>query len=546
MHNWKKILAGGVGTVIVLVACSSVPEHRHVAADVAVTHALREKVQNIVVIYAENNSFDKFYGNFPGANGLPSAANYISQKDRDGVTVLPVLPQTWGGVTAPGTPAGQVVTQAQSAGLPNAAFPIESAFTAASGVTLAQSTITRDLYHRFYENQMQINGGKNDMFAAISDGGGLSKGYFDGSQTAMYKIARQYVLADNFFQGAFGGSFLNHQYLICACAPEYPNADTAEAKPSISLLKKDSGGNFTASLVPAANSPASALSGPPTWQLSGNLTPKNYFGDGTFRAVNTMQPAYQPSGNKPAIGDGTALYADPKAPTTLPAQTQATIGDLLDGKQIPWAWYSGGWKLATADRTQVYNNSKIYGTPSTNLQAHHQPFNYYKAADPIAAAAYRRQHLKDYDDLLSDAQAGTLPPVAFYKPMGPLNQHPGYASLTAGDQHIAALIGQLQKSPQWKNMLIIVAYDENGGAWDHVAPPKADLLGPGTRIPAIIVSPLAKAGTVDHTQYDTASILRLITRRFDLPKLDGIALRDGALKANGMPAMGDLTNALNL
>ena len=65
-------------------------------------------------------------------------------------------------------------------------------------------------------------------------------------------------------------------------------------------------------------------------------------------------------------------------------------------------------------------------------------------------------------------------------------------------------------------MVIVITYDENGGQWDHVAPPKGDLLGPGTRIPAIIISPFAKNGFVDHTQYDTASILRLITRRFGL------------------------------
>ena len=67
-------------------------------------------------------------------------------------------------------------------------------------------------------------------------------------------------------------------------------------------------------------------------------------------------------------------------------------------------------------------------------------------------------------------------------------------------------------------MLIVVTYDENGGFWDHVAPPKGDRWGPGTRIPAIIVSPFAKKGYVDHTQYDTTSILRFITRRFELPR----------------------------
>jgi phospholipase C len=66
------------------------------------------------------------------------------------------------------------------------------------------------------------------------------------------------------------------------------------------------------------------------------------------------------------------------------------------------------------------------------------------------------------------------------------------------------------------------------------------------RIPTIIISPYAKRRTVDHTQYDTTSILRFITERFALPVLPGIAARDRALKARGSKPMGDLTGALNL
>jgi acid phosphatase len=95
-------------------------------------------------------------------------------------------------------------------------------------------------------------------------------------------------------------------------------------------------------------------------------------------------------------------------------------------------------------------------------------------------------------------------------------------------------------------MVVIVTYDENGGFWDHVAPPKADRWGPGMRIPAIIISPFAKRGTVDHTLYDTGSILRFITRRFDLPLLPGLKLRDDAMAAAGSGQMSDLTAALDL
>jgi acid phosphatase len=108
------------------------------------------------------------------------------------------------------------------------------------------------------------------------------------------------------------------------------------------------------------------------------------------------------------------------------------------------------------------------------------------------------------------------------------------------------VVAKLQASPQWQHMVIIITYDEFGGVWDHVAPPKGDLLGPGTRVPALVISPLAKRHHVDHTIYDTASILRLITRRYGLPKLPGLVTRDSALIAQGHRPMGDLTEALDL
>jgi acid phosphatase len=523
----------------------------------ATTRALKGQVDTIVVIYAENRAFDNLFGNFPGARGLSEVIDrngkplpgFIPQVDRNG-SVLAVLPPTWGGVTAPGvTP---VVTQQQSVGLPNAPYSIERGFSAQSQVTLSTSTVTRDLWHRFYEHQMQIDGGKNDGYAAWSDAGGLAMGYYDYSRSSLFALAKEFVLADNFFQGAFGGSFLNHQYLICACAPEYPGADTAAAKPSIAVLEQDSSGRYLPRLKSASNPPASALDEAPSFARSGNIAPLNYFGDGKFYAVNTMQPPYQPSANKPAAGDSSFAYADPDNATTLPPQTRLNIGDALDAKHIDWAWYAGAWDAAVKDGTRpasavrqvIYAPLTAGGDP--DFQAHHQPFNFFERFDPAMHSDHRAAHLKDYTHLLADLAAARLPPVVFYKPQGNLNQHAGYASVAEGDAHIADLVARLRASPQWGHMVIIITYDEFGGAWDHVAPPQADLLGPGARIPALIISPFAKRGTVDHTQYDTESILRLITRRFDLDVLPGIIQRDQGLAAHGAPPMGDLTPALNL
>jgi acid phosphatase len=504
-----------------------------------------ERISTVVVIYAENRSFNNLFANFPGATGVaPSreprrkGAAFAPQRDRDG-SVLPKLPPAWGGLTAAGQPV--TVTQAQTTNvLPNAPFQIDSPTPAWGAPAVGNNIVTRDLYHRFFENQMQIDGGLNDKFAAWGDSGGLVMGWFDGSRTAMWKVAREYTLADRFFQGAFGGSYLNHQYLVCACVPVYPDADTAPAHPSIAVLRTDAAGRSMPELALADNSPASALAGPPVFRKSGNLAPKDYFGDGAFHSVNTMQPAYQPSYNPPTPDDAAGLYATPAEPTTLPAQTLATIGDMLDTRRVAWTWYAGGWNATLADRTKVYDDA------SGSFQAHHQPFNYYAALDPKTHAAERAAHLRDYADLVADAAAGKLPPVVFYKPIGKDNEHPGYASLAEGDAHIADVVAKLQASPQWTHMLVVVTYDENGGQWDEVAPPRGDLAGPGTRIPAMIISPFARRGFVDHTPYDTASILRFITHRWSLPVLPGIQLRDASLESHGLPPMGDLTAALEL
>lgn len=511
-----------------------------------------DQITNVVVIYAENRGFDNLYGLYPGANGIPGVNPTSSttapepQKDFDGAT-LPTLPPVWGGgVTASGQTVS--ITQQATVGMPNKMFQIDAeAGFFNTGTKVDQTVISRDLVHRFYNNQMQIDGGKNDKFTAYSDAGGLSMGYYDGSKMQLWQVAKNFTLADNFFMGAFGGSFLNHQYLVCACAPLYPNADNANSpgNKSISAVDTDANGNFVR-LTPAANAPTSVLNGAPTYLNDSTLTPKDAAGN--FYAVNTMQPAYQPSGNAPAAADSSKLFADPTKANTLPPQTQTTIGDLLTAKGLSWAWYGGAWKdttaIATGDRKFPAAVPPAAQTP--NFQFHHQPFNYYAAFDPTAHPDARAAHLKDFDaDFLKDAAAGTLPAVSFYKPQGNLNQHAGYASVADGDAHIANVLAKLQASPQWGHMLVVVTYDENGGFYDHAAVPKADRWGPGTRIPAIIVSPFSKKGFVDKTQYDTASTLRFITHRWSLPPLKGLVDRDAALLKNGGHPMGDLTGALD-
>jgi acid phosphatase len=461
-----------------------------------------KSIKHIIVIYAENRSFDNLYGLFPGANGIQQATpEQTTQIDHDGKP-FKELPPVWH------WEKGQPPLYAH---LPNKPFRIDS-----TPMNLPLSVRTRDLVHLFYQNQEQINGGKNNRFAAISDAGGLTMGYYDGAQLPMWQWAKDYVLADNFYMGAFGGSFLNHQWLVCACTPYLANAlqDQKIALDSRGLLQRK------------PDSPKSAMQGPPEF-VAGHkpLTPDGY-------VIAPMQPPYQPSKIPPTPG-GDRRFANP-AEKPLEPQTGKTIGDTLSAKNISWAWYAGGWDAALVeaqDRKTGSPTKVIYTPPGTiNFQTHHQPFNYYARFAPGTKA--RRKHLKDAEAFFKGIRQGKLPRVSFYKPVGILNQHPGYTNVLNGDRHIAELLEAIKNSPLWKNTAVIVTYDENGGFWDHAPPPKGDRWGPGTRVPTIIVSPFAKRHFIDHTVYDTTSILKFITRRFGLAPLKGV-------RANA----GDLSNA---
>jgi len=413
-----------------------------------------EKIEHIIVIYQENWSFDALYGHFPGAEGINQADNFI-QRHADNSPYQhnpPVLIKR----------AGLSMNDHRiPVNLPVAPFQLHDYIPAGDK--------TGDLVHRFYTEQQQINNGNMDHFMLWSDNPGLVMSGFDATNMPEGKLAQQYVLADHFFHAAFGGSFLNHMFLIAARPPRFSDA------PAAMRAKLDGNG------MPLLDAgPGHAASG------DNAVTPDGY-------AVNTVYPANAPH----------PLLSNPSH--RLPPQTHTTIGDRLSDKGIAWAWYAGGWDQA--DR----------GNPPHLFQFHHQPFVYF--ARYAEGTTGRAEHLKDEQAFLTDLQHDRLPAVAFIKPLGADNEHPGYAALQQGQQHVADLVAAIQQSPHWRHSAIIIAYDEHGGRWDHVAPPVVDRWGPGTRVPTIIISPYAKRHFVDHTVYDTTSILRFIESRWQLEPL---------------------------
>ena len=323
------------------------------------------------------------------------------------------------------------------------------------------SQLTADPVHGFYQHQLQINGGKMNKFVAWTDAGGLPMGHYDTQKLPLYPYAREYTLADNFFTGAFGSTMLNHFWLVCACTPVWPNAPAdMVARP----------------LFNADGDPIGLIK-------DGEVTPDGH-------VVNDVQPFYRPYSR--------GVPADHR----MPPQTMPTIGERLSGAGISWAWYDGGWDEAMAGKKHLGDHPAL--------------IYFKKYADGTAAKA---EHFKDEKDFLASLDNSTLPAVSFISEIGAYDEHPGVSPISASQQHIVGLIDKVQHAPYWEKTAIIVSYDDYGGWYDHVAPPEGDRWGPGGGFPTLIISPHARKHFVDHTLYDTTSILRFIEWRHGLKPL---------------------------
>ena len=565
----RRRVAGAAAAALGIATVVAGGDHRAAASprETAGGHAAGlAGINHIVMIYEENHSYDNLFGLWESTDGLanepgPDNTPRHTQRAPDGST-LSCLPQNDVNLTAPplavtctGTNAGQPVSSA----FRNVPFRIDDHIAptdttcpapgvfAPNGMAKGQGQpggCTRDMVHRYYNEQYQIHGGRMDRYVAGSDAAGLAMGYYDTRALPIYRYlhspgAPHYAVSDYLFQGTFGGSFLNHQWLISAQPPVFANAVHdggpndlhsvvgPDGLPAGTPLHPATPGTKDAALTQAANPDGSCAvpaNGP-------TPPPRTTCGD---YAVNTIQPPYQP------YAPGTS------AARRLPPLTTPTIGDRLSAAGVDWAWYSGGWSNADGDvGGPGWTNGSTPGActdprtatgavwpncPNATFQYHHQAFNYYANYAPGTAA--RAAHLRDEAELITAARAGELRPVSIVKPIGLENEHPGYASEHLGSDHLVDLIKAIEEGPDAADTMIVVTYDEFGGSWDHVPPPShvpgiSDRWGPGTRVPGLVISPrLARPFTVDDIAHDTTSVLATIEHRFGLAPL---GTRDAAV-----------------
>lgn len=501
------------------------------SVDEAAKFATKTAVKHVVVIFGENISFDHYFGTYPKAdNGdgvtfnakpnTPTPNNLTTPKD---VTTADFAPLTTGPDLMTANPNSLTTT----ANGTDAANPFR--FTSAQGAT-------QDMGHNYMPEQQASNGGAMDLFPRFtgtkgpppgSPGAVLTKGqvmgFYDGNTvTAMWNYAQAYALNDNSWTTVFG--------------PSTPGA--------INLISGQTNGFASSNKDPATMSPNHVVAD----------------GNGNFTMIGDVDPL-----NDVCSTSGEQVLMKSKNIGDMLNEKNITWGWFQGGFDLT---------LTNSNGTTGCNRAStfVHGTPAVTFPdyvPHHQPFQYYAStANPtharpssVSAIGHTLQadgktadpanHQYDSHDFFDAVKAGNFPALSYLKAPGIQDAHAGYS--TPGDEQdfIISVVNAVAQSPDWATTAIILAYDDSDGWYDHQAPPivnrsssTADALngagscnlglqqstaavpanplfgadgkpaqgrcGYGTRIPLMVISPLAKSNYIDHTLTDQSSVLKFV------------------------------------
>jgi phospholipase C len=427
-------------------------------------------IKHTIILYQENISFDHYFGTYGhGTNGIPAGATLTHTNGTS----------TWG-------PYSPTRLSGQTQG-------------ATCDVDHGYSDMVKMADHGAMDQYLQFGNDKTEpnpstpttcpQFETVTPPGqnltALANAYYVGTAgdpTAplqdYWRLASQYTIADNFFQGVYGPSTPGAEWLVAA----------------------------------------------------------------------TNNTVHDPNPNGDVCNDYPAGIAQKDIPN---------LGQEASAAGVSWAWFQGGF-------------GSCAGSTSSGYSPHHDPFQYFTstadldhshAFDPKLDYPQANLHQRDLSvldaalagqPLSGQAEVPTLPAISWVKAPESGDGHPGYSGPNQDNAFLADLVARLQASPYWKDTALFVAFDETGGWWDHVSPPDlgghfatwvngspnlggcqyaGDGLpcgeaGLGPRMPALVISPFARAGYVDHDQLDTSSLVRWVEWNHRLPALGVWGNRD--------------------
>jgi len=367
---------------------------------------------------------------------------------------------------------------------------------------------TCDQDHAYTDEQKAFDSGLMDKFVETVGRGagtcvdygygkGLVMGYYDGNTvTALWNYAQNFAMNDNSYSTGFG--------------PSTPGA--------LNLISGQTHGFATTSSAVTVN--------------------------------NTVIGDPQPTGDK----------CDTRDNTTSIDPNNKNIGDLLNTKGVTWGWFQGGFSNCNTTHTN------IGGQTSKDYIPHHEPFQYFASTanlqhlPPASVLMIGKtdpaKHQYELTDFWTAVNAHNMPAVSFLKASAYQDGHAGYSDPLDEQQFLVDAINRLEKTDYWKDIAIIIAYDDSDGWYDHqmspivnqsqdpatdalngascgtkpgnVAGGYQDRCGYGPRQPLLLVSPYARPNFVDHTITDQASILRFIEDNWQTGRIGNYSLDERA------------------
>jgi phospholipase C len=429
--------------------------------------ATRTPIKHLVVIFQENVSFDHYFATYPQAQ---PAAGDQPFRAREGTPSVNGLNDTLLGTANPNSVAPFLLTRAQA-----------NTCDQDHDYKPEQRAFDHGLMDKFVEFTGNQTGGRANC--DWGHGKGLVMGYYDGGTvTGLWNYAQHFAMSDNNYQTGFGPSTVGALNLIS--------------------------GQTHGAVGPA---------------VAGEETQGTVIGDP------------QPTGDVCTTRDNVAM-------------TGRNIGDLLNARGVSWGFFEGGFHTADGKPACKQTHIGSNGKPKVDYIPHHQPFQYYastanpKHLPPSSLALIGKQgdqanHQYDLTDFWAATAAHNLPAVSYLKAPGYQDGHADYSDPLLEQRFLAETINRLQRTPEWKDTAVVIAYDDSDGWYDHqmspivndsqdaandaltgtgqcgTRPPAGGYQGRcgyGPRLPLLVISPFAKANSVDHSVTDQASILRFI------------------------------------
>jgi phospholipase C len=212
---------------------------------------------------------------------------------------------------------------------------------------------------------------------------------------------------------------------------------------------------------------------------------------------------------------------------------------LLHKYGVSWAYYIFAGTEPDCDENQAMSCAPV--TQNAKTPGIWNPLPYFDTVQQDGQLG----NIQSLSNFFAAAKAGALPAVSWITPNGTVSEHPPRL-LSAGQSYVTGLINAIMRSPDWSSTAIFLAWDDWGGFYDHVPPPKVDAQGYGLRVPALVISPYARPGYIDHQTLSFDAYVKFIEddflggQRLD-PRTDGRPDPRPDVREDE-PILGDLTS----